>query len=333
MNVIRDAIRLLKPIYFGVLIVLDIIINVFKCGPLHVFQWKQTERPKCLDDPSLGKHGYLKLKDVRIHYVANGPIKGALMLFLHGFPEFWYSWRHQIREFSKDYRVVTVDMRGYGESDKPVGLDAYHVKVLMQDVKGIIEALGYESCTLVAHDWGGLVAYPFAKFYPDYVERLILLNIAPLPILKAVFSKSKKQQERFWYVTFFQLPWLPELRLKVMNFAALRDIFIQANITDTEDINAYVYNFSEPGALTPPINYYRALGQRSRVSYDVKCDMPVLVIWGCQDNYLDVEIVDVIAQMAPEVTIKRVVSANHFVAMEEPEVVNTLMREWLKQDD
>ena len=121
------------------------------------------------------QHSYLKTNGIRLHYVTDG--SGELMLMLHGFPEFWYSWRHQIKEFSEDYKVVALDLRGYNDSDKPAAPSAYAMSELLADVKGAIEALGYGTCILVAHDWGGAIAWQFAYAYPDMVSKLIVMNL------------------------------------------------------------------------------------------------------------------------------------------------------------
>jgi pimeloyl-ACP methyl ester carboxylesterase len=126
-------------------------------------------------------HDWVETNGIKLHYVSEG--KGALMLMLmlmlmlHGFPEFWYSWRHQIPEFAKDHKVVAVDLRGYNDSDKPQAQSAYVMSEFVEDVKGVIEGLGYESCILVGHDWGGAIAWSFAYAYPELVSRLIVMNL------------------------------------------------------------------------------------------------------------------------------------------------------------
>ena len=120
-------------------------------------------------------HDTIDTNGIKLHYVTQG--EGLLMLFLHGFPEFWYSWRHQISEFAKDYKVVAIDLRGYNDSDKPQAQSAYVMSEFVEDVKGVIEGLGYERCILVGHDWGGAIAWSFAYAYPELVSRLIVMNI------------------------------------------------------------------------------------------------------------------------------------------------------------
>ena len=114
---------------------------------------------------------FIETNGINLHYVTQGV--GPLMLMLHGFPEFWYSWRHQIPELAFDYKVVALDLRGYNESDKPIEQKSYAIAELIKDVEGVIKGLGYESCVLVGHDWGGAIAWNFAYAYPEMVDKLI----------------------------------------------------------------------------------------------------------------------------------------------------------------
>ncbi|MDJ0789755.1 MAG: alpha/beta fold hydrolase, partial [Myxococcota bacterium] len=151
---------------------------------------------------------YIITNGINLHYVTQG--EGSLMLMLHGFPEFWYSWRHQIPEFARDYKVVALDLRGYNESDKPKEPEAYKMEELLKDVEGVIRGLGYESCILVGHDWGGAIAWSFAYAYPDLVDKLIVMNL-PHPAKFMEGLKTPQQLVKSWYIFLFQLPWLPEL--------------------------------------------------------------------------------------------------------------------------
>ncbi|GFS16996.1 epoxide hydrolase 4-like [Elysia marginata] len=330
MRLLETVLLWLSAAVYGILVVLSVLTTCFKVGFKKSLSWKVTKRPACLDEKILGTHGYLHLEDVRIHYVASGPEDKPLMLFMHGFPEFWFSWRHQIKEFQRDYRVVAFDMRGYNESDKPKGLAAYSVHKLMADVKQVILALGYKSCVLVAHDWGGGIAWAFGKFYPDYVDKLIIMNAPPGSLFKRLIKTNSKQRKMSWYMFFFQLPFLPELLLKVQDLKSLADIMKTTGM-DQEEIDAYKHVFSQPGALTPPINYYRASLRRvgGAVEYDLDYKMPVLLIWGCKDTALSTIIPDEIEKENPKIAVRRIENANHFVQNHDPVAVNKIMREWL----
>jgi len=130
------------------------------------------------DTPSW-QHRFITTNGVQLHYVTQG--SGPLMLFLHGFPEFWYSWRHQIPEFAQDYTVVALDLRGYNDSDKPEGVEAYRMDELVRDVQGVIRGLGYDRCILVGHDWGGAIAWSVASASPELLDELIVLTLRTPP--------------------------------------------------------------------------------------------------------------------------------------------------------
>ncbi|GFS16992.1 epoxide hydrolase 4-like [Elysia marginata] len=315
---------------YGMWAFFAVIVMSFRVGFRTLFNWKVFEKPACLDDKALGTHGYLHLEDVRLHYVASGPEDKPLMLFMHGFPELWFSWRHQIKEFQKDYRVVAFDMRGYNESDKPKGLAAYSLHKLMADVKQVILELGYKSCVLVAHDWGGVIAWPFARLNPDYVDKLVIINAPPGHIMARLLTVDAKQRKMSWYLFLFQLPLFPELLLKLQNFRVIEKEFQKTGISQ-EELNVYKYAVSQPGALTPVINYYRSVLRQTggAVTHDINYPMPVLLIWGCKDKFLSTDIPDMIEKENPRITVKRITRATHFVQNHDPMAVNKIMREWL----
>jgi pimeloyl-ACP methyl ester carboxylesterase len=159
------------------------------------------------------KHAFVEVAaGVRLHYVEAGT--GPLVVLLHGFPEFWFSWRHQLPALANaGFRVVAVDQRGYNLSDKPRGLDAYRTSVLAQDVARVIERLGVDRASVVGHDWGGGIAWTFAMGYPERLDRLAILN-APHPGTFVRHLGSPRQLRKSWYLFFFQLPWLPEVLLR-----------------------------------------------------------------------------------------------------------------------
>ena len=339
--VIERCMLYLMSLYYGIIVTFKMAKLAVSLGPGAVSGSASYPRPEELDDPELGEHGVLHLEDVRLHYVASGPEDKPLMLFLHGFPEFWYSWRHQIREFQNNYRVVAVDQRGYNKSDKPKGAENYVLPKLMNDVRQVIEALGYKSCILVAHDWGGGVAWAFARHFPDYVDKLIVMNAPPGPVMARAFKEVKEQVKMSWYMFLFQLPYLPELFMRHCNFSFIDRMFGISSPAATDmvstrieapqaDIDAYKYIFSQPGSTTPPIDWYRA-NLRSRMVYDMGYTMPVLLIWGMQDIALHKCIPELTEQMkgSANISVRRVPEAGHFIQFDKPDIVNNIMREWL----
>ncbi|XP_014835490.1 PREDICTED: epoxide hydrolase 4 isoform X2 [Poecilia mexicana] len=189
--------------------------------PTTTFQWGIRETPPaCLNDTSLGTHCYVRIKEsgLRFHYIAAGERGKPLMLFLHGFPEFWFSWRYQLREFKSEFRVVAVDMRGYGESDLPLSTESYQLDHLVTDVKDIVEYLGYNRCCLVGHDWGGTIAWLFAIHYPEMVTKLIVLNCPHPSVFTDYALRHPSQLLKSSHFFFFQLPRFPELMLSINDF-------------------------------------------------------------------------------------------------------------------
>ena len=277
-------------------------------------------------------HDFITTNGVRLHYVTQG--SGPLMLLLHGFPEFWYSWRHQIPEFAKDYKVVAIDLRGYNDSDKPADSTAYSMPEFINDVQGVITGLGYERCVLVGHDWGGAIAWSFAYAHPEMVERLIVLNI-PHPAKFAEGLRTPQQLLRSGYIFFFQLPFLPELLIQLNDYQALEQAFKgmakNKNAFTAADIEAYKNAFAKPGALTAAINYYRnvlQLGSSLQSSWSV-LEVPTLMIWGEDDIPLGKELTYGTEQYVRDFQIKYIPNCSHCVQQEQPQLVNQYMREFL----
>lgn len=301
------------------------------------YRKKRNVPPACLNDPSLGSHGFIHLEEVRLHYVISGPEGAPLMLFLHGFPEFWYSWRYQIREFNKEYRVVAIDMRGYADSDKPKGVKNYTVEKLISDIRQIVPALGYEHCVLVSHDWGGALAWNFASYHPEMVSKLIVMNCPHGAAFQKFIRKSWKQFKMSWYMFFFQMPFLPELMFSINDYNAMKMIFtgskggVKSDSTNQDDIEAYKYAASRQGGMTGPINYYRAALRFPRIFGAMpKIEKPVLLIWGKPDMALSTELAELSRQYCNNIKIEYVENSSHWVQMDKPDEVNQLMRNFLK---
>ncbi|XP_022103784.1 epoxide hydrolase 4-like [Acanthaster planci] len=319
------------------MVLFGIFMKIIKKGPKGVFSCKTRDtRPPCMDNPDLGTHGFLRIKDVRLHYVSAGDETKPLMLMLHGFPECWYSWRYQITEFKKTYRVVAIDQRGYGDSDIPSGVANYSLKKLVEDIKEVVSGLGYNSCTLVAHDWGGLVAWYVAATYPDIVDKLIVMNIPhPRCFTDSVEGGNLKQLLASWYMFFFQLPFLPELNGWINDYGLISGCFLGDGMglqnkenMSKEDLEAFKYSASRKGSLTGMINYYRA-AFRYRVGIKSSMSTPTLIIWGDQDKALTLKLLDGTGKYVQDLTIKIVPGASHWVQQDAPEAVNKHMREFL----
>ena len=206
------------------------------------------------------REGFAEIGDQRLHYVEAG--EGPLIILLHGFPEFWYGWRRQIKPLATaGFRVVAPDMRGYNLSSRPLGVAAYGTDRLASDVLGLIHERGAKSALLVGHDWGGTVAWAAAMNHPEVVDGLAVLNAAhPRRLLQGL--RTPRQLWKSWYFFYFQLPGLPESHVRASHWRFFRN-FLHAARPDAhtpEEIERYVEAWSQPGAATAMINYYSRSG-------------------------------------------------------------------------
>jgi pimeloyl-ACP methyl ester carboxylesterase len=280
-------------------------------------------------------HRYADLGDLQLHYVEAG--EGPLVLMLHGFPQFWYQWRHQIPALVEaGFRVVAPDMRGYNLSDKPPGVRAYRVELLARDVERLIVACGGEAADVVGHDWGAIVAWIAAMRHPERVKKLAILNV-PHPARFPDGLLSPMQLLRSSYAFFFQIPRLPEEVIRAGEFALLRSVLrgdpVRPSTFSEEDVQRYVEAISRPGALTATINYYRALLRNPGETRALlqRIEAPVLVIWGERDRFLSRRLSEPPHLWVPNlVRVKRLPDASHWVAEDRPLEVNTLLLDFLR---
>jgi pimeloyl-ACP methyl ester carboxylesterase len=277
-------------------------------------------------------HGYADVDGVRLHYVEAG--EGPLVVLLHGFPEFWFGWRRQIPVLAAaGFHVVAPDMRGYNLSAKPKGWRLYDPDYLARDIAGLIRHFGVEQAHVVGHDWGAAVAYTVAMRHPEMVESLSILNV-PHPERMLAGFRTWRQLRKSWYMFFFQIPGLPERLLARDNFAfAKRSLRADSPKSFSDaDLERYVEAWSEPGALTGMINYYRAALRRSPRAAQASL-LPIqartLVIWGERDRHLGAELAEPLPQWVPNVHIERIAEATHWVQHDEPERVGQLLVEFL----
>jgi pimeloyl-ACP methyl ester carboxylesterase len=210
------------------------------------------------------------------------------VVLLHGFPEFWRGWIRQIPALVEaGCRVIVPDQRGYNLSDKPKGVKNYSVDILVEDIIGLIDALGYEKVNLVGHDWGAIVAWTLAIKSPERLHKLSILNVPHPSVMKRFLQRDLEQMRRSWYAAFFQLPWIPEVILKANNWHRVEHALRRKNnpqsFTD-EDIEKYKEAWSQPNAMTSMLNWYRA-GARyfGSTSNDVRVKVPTLMMWGMKD--------------------------------------------------
>ncbi|MEE4199124.1 MAG: alpha/beta hydrolase [Erythrobacter sp.] len=267
--------------------------------------------------------------------VAEAGAGDRLALLLHGFPELHYSWRHQIPVLAaQGYRVWAPNMRGYGASERPQGIKAYRLNTLAEDVAALIDASGAKEVTLIAHDWGALVAWHFAILEIRPLANLVILNV-PHPKCSQRELKRWRQLRKSWYIFFFQLPRLPEKLLGRSNAEPVADVFrnsaVNKHFFDDAAVEPYRRAAAQPGALKAMINYYRALLRTPDVRQigDGKVDTRTLVLWGEQDLAIDIHVLDGTDEYVRDLTVKRFPDASHWVQQDVPDQVNAALVEWL----
>ena len=299
-------------------------------------------------------HGYANVNGIRLHYAESGS-GDNLVVLLHGFPEFWYSWRHQLDALGKSYHVVAPDMRGYNLSDKPPRVEDYRIEVLVEDVIGLIDYFGVERAALVAHDWGAGVAWAVAQKYPERVSKLAVLQVPPAAAWRA--NMTLRQLLRSWYMFFFQLPRVPEWAIRRKGFAALDKTFKETvarkGTFSDADVALYKEALARPGAVTAAVNYYRAnvrrvisqrdnSGKRKRGSQtkveseslksigNGRIQVPTLFIFGEQDFAILPSTVSGVGKYidAPYREL-RIADSGHWVQNEAADEVNAALLEFL----
>lgn len=260
-----------------------------------------------------------------------------MVLCLHGFPESALSWRYQIEPLAQaGYRAWAPDLRGYGGTTRPRGIEAYQIETLMNDVTGLIDAGGTQRAVLVGHDWGGIIAWYYAMRHPNRVEALVILN-APHPACFEREIRHWRQLRRSWYMGVFQLPWLAEAALSAGHGAIIGLIFKRmARRMPDELVRLYRQQACTPGAVTAMLNYYRAAlrgggGLRQRRLGYPKIDIPTLVVWGLQDQALGVGNLDGLSDFVANLTVVTLADAGHFVHEDEPDRVTRELIAWLQK--
>jgi pimeloyl-ACP methyl ester carboxylesterase len=277
--------------------------------------------------PSGLRDGYAQIGDQRLHYVEAG--QGPLVVLLHGFPEFWYGWRRQIQPLAAaGFRVVAPDLRGYNLSDRPKDVAAYETGPLVADIRGLIRERGAESAMLVGHDWGGTVAWDTAMAHPEIVDRLAILNAAhPRKLSQGLHHPE--QLRRSWYFFFFAVPDLPESVVHADHWHFFRHFLRDASPALTkEETDRYIEAWSQPGAATGMINYYRSSvrqNQKQAVAALRPVTAPTLVIWGERDRYLGQDLAEPEHDDVPDVRVERLPDASHWVHHDAPDRVNQLL--------
>ena len=290
------------------------------------------------------EHRYATPNGCRLHYVAAGD--GKPILFMHGFPQFWFLWRHQLDDLGRDHAVFAPDMRGYNLSDKPEDVEAYRMRNLLGDLRGLVEELGIAPFTLVGHDWGGIVSWAFALKHPELLERLVIIDSPPPFTWNRDLRESPRQRDAVNYMIELSKPSPePEEMLAANDFSLMEQIVeriggASARLSDSER-SAYHEAWSQPGALRGGLNYYRAAQMGEQVAaggvpeeYAAKItsqrvSVPTLVIWGENDPALLPTLTRGLEEWVPDMRLELLPGAGHWVPYEKPDEVNALIREFV----
>lgn len=281
------------------------------------------------------EHEFVEVqRDIHLHVVHVGDRKKPLMLFLHGFPEFYFTWRNLLREFSRDYHCVAVDQRGYNVSSKPRRYTDYSVEQLVTDVESLVGKLGYANCVLVAHDWGGNIAWHVAHA-TNVVSRLVMFNMPHPSIFTKALRTSADQQKRSLYMLFFNLPHFPEQTLTRRNGQAVSKLILTQLKTakgETRDGDAFAHAAVQPGAMSAALNWYRAalgLG-KARKWLRKQIEVPVLLVFGMDDVAFDATIcLEGYEKYTKNFQLVRLPNCSHWTANDRPDKCIEAMRKFL----
>jgi pimeloyl-ACP methyl ester carboxylesterase len=282
------------------------------------------------------RDAYAEVNGVHLHYVEQG--KGPLILFLHGFPEFWFAWKDLLPEFANDHLAVAVDMRGYNLSSKPESVDAYEVPILVEDVRALAEKLGAQKFVLVGHDWGGVIAWEFAMAHPEMLEKLVIINAPHPAVFARELANNPDQQNASAYFNLFTSR-AAEATLSQSDFVLLQQSVL-GTWANNEDRKKYLESWRR--GLSGGLNYYRAAHLKSPVGgekadttgvsipKDPMITVPTLVIWGEKDTALLQGNLSGLDDYVKVLKIVRVPDASHWVVHEQPAIVIQAVRRFLQ---
>jgi pimeloyl-ACP methyl ester carboxylesterase len=272
--------------------------------------------------------------EIALHALAAGPKDGPVIVLLHGFPEFWYGWRKLMEPLAiAGFRVVVPDQRGYNLSSKPAGVAAYALTQLVSDVIAIADQLSQKKVFLVGHDWGAAVAWSAALLHPQRIAKLVVLNVPHPSVMRKFMKTHPRQVLRSWYIFFFQLPWLPEALLSAFHFRVGSRSLLRSSRPGTfsaEDLAQYCAAWSQPGALTGMIHWYRALFRYPTKFPDRIVHVPTRILWGERDAFLLSEMAHESLRYCAGAELYTFANASHWLQHEEPARVSELLIDFFR---
>lgn len=270
-------------------------------------------------------HNTWAVNGIKLHVVTAGDPGGPPLLMLHGFPEFWYSWRHQVDALvTAGFYLVMPDQRGYNRSDKPKDVKAYSLDLLADDILGLMDHIGVLRGNIVAHDWGGGAAWWAMNRNPERFERALLLNIPHHSVFSRTLKTSQSQRRKSRYMAFFQLKPIADWAVSAFNFRLLSGwAFAHSPAFDREDLRHYHRAWSQPGAIPAMLNWYRAVrSARPQRLESSQIHVKTRLMWGTADRALGVEMAQPSIELCDDGELILVEGASHWVQHEAPDVVN-----------
>lgn len=272
------------------------------------------------------------INGVSLHIVEAGNAGDPVVILIHGFPEFWWAWRHQITPLANaGYHVIVPDMRGYNQSDAPREISVYTLDTLAADVVALADAHGAERCYIVGHDWGAVIGWWVVAHYPDRIHRAVLLDGPHPDVMRRQALKHPSQALRSIYVAYFQLPWLPEAMLSRNNFAALQSKMkgsANANAFEKGSLERYAEAWAHPGSLTAMLNYYRALRYKPTSKEPTRVTTPTLILWAEYDAFLERHVAEASLELCTQGQLEFIQGVTHWLHLEKPALINQKIIDW-----
>lgn len=280
------------------------------------------------------RHGYADVNDVKWHYASTGDDTKPLLIFAHGFPDFWYGWHKILPILGEQFHCVAPDLTGYNLSSKPAAVERYRMKALVADLESFAGLFPQKRFTLVAHDWGGALAWAFALKHPEMLERLIIINAVHPGAFQREIARNPAQAQASQYILSLRAP-DAEQRYSANDYAltynTLSKIQAAGHLTEA-DRRAYLEAYAQPGALTGMLNWYRAMraappptGKAADPAvFDdsaLVVRVPTMVLWGLKDEALLPGCLDGLDHFVPGVVIKRYEDGTHWLTHEKPQEV------------
>lgn len=306
--------------------------DVLTGGP-SVLRWKKRDvPPDILRSSRWGTHRRVRLKNgVCLHYVERGSRKLPLLVLLHGFPEFWFSFRYQLEGLCDQYWTVAVDLPGFGESDKPQSKDM-GIQQTVQDIALLMSALGRTRCFLVGHDYGAVICWRLAALYPHLIYKFVILNGPHPRHLAYICTKSWRQLHKFSYMLIYQTGKLPEIDFRLKDYRKIQELLLggkqKCEQITAEDIEAYKYTLGTDGSLRSALSVWQHLVAEGWAA-EKMIYVPVLLVWGDQDPIMSPELVALMQRGMPGLTVNKVPGGGHCIQQQMPALVNAAIRDFM----